>query len=57
MRVSIENELPPENKLVNTKIDKDGFCRNVQYLRRVGNLYFDGGVYVYYRPTHWFKQF
>jgi len=57
MWISIEIELPTEHKLVNTKIDKDGSCRNIQYLRRIGNLYFDGNDYVYYRPTHWFKQF
>jgi hypothetical protein len=25
----------------------------VQKLRREGRLYFTGGLYVYYQPTHW----
>jgi hypothetical protein len=38
-----------------TKIDDADGVRNVQPLKRSGNLWFfpDGGMYVYYVPTHW----
>lgn len=44
----------PEGVFLETKIhDADGE-RNHAYLKRQGNLYFmKGGMYVYYRPTHW----
>ena len=55
----IKNWLPidscPYGVFVWTKIhDKDG-SRNVQILKRSGNLFFtkNGGMYVYYSPTHW----
>lgn len=50
-------ELPPENEVVETKIDDSRGCRNQQELKRVGNLWFypDGSMYVYYNPTHWRK--
>lgn len=56
----------PEGVLIETKIDDGAGCRNVQQLRRQGNLWYTGaggtcaecgqskaGMYVYYRPTHW----
>lgn len=30
--------------------------RMVQKLRRQGNLFFAGDMYVYYAPTHWRKS-
>ena len=47
--------LPPENLVVETKIDDGKFIRNEQQLYRYGNLWFipDWNMYVYYTPTHW----
>jgi hypothetical protein len=47
--------LPPKNVVVWTKIHDDEGERNVQELKRSGNLWFvpDGSMYVYYKPTHW----
>lgn len=51
----ISVSLPPEGLIVETKIDDERGCRNQQYLKRSGNLWFlpDGSMYVYYTPTHW----
>jgi hypothetical protein len=48
-------ELPPEEVVVNTKIDDVRGCRNEGTLKRRGNLWWtpDGAMYVYYTPTHW----
>lgn len=45
----------PEGKLVFTAIIDDTGERMTQSLRRSGSLWFvsDGGMYVYYAPTHW----
>lgn len=47
--------LPPENLVVETKIDDERGCRNQKKLKRIGNLWYfpDGSMYVYYTPTHW----
>ena len=47
--------LPPENVVVETKIDDERGCRNQQKLKRIGNLWYfpDGSMDVYYTPTHW----
>lgn len=47
--------LPPNGKEVETKVDDEEGVRNVQTLKRNGNLWFlpDGSMYVYYAPTHW----
>lgn len=52
---SVQNISPPENLVVQTKIDDKDGIRNEAKLKRIGNLWFveDGSVYVYYRPTHW----
>lgn len=52
------NVLPKVGTVVDTKIDDEDGLRNEQPLKRGGtngNLWFfpDGGMYVYYRPTHW----
>jgi hypothetical protein len=51
----VEDQLPPEGEVVDTKIDDIGGARNHQRLIRQGRLYFfeDRSMYVYYRPTHW----
>lgn len=56
MWIKILDEKPPENVSVKTKIDDEHGCRNRQNLIRKGNLYFSDGMYVYYMPTHWFKD-
>ena len=46
----------PELEEVWTKIDDDHGERNVAKLTRRGRLWFtepNGGMYVYYSPTHW----
>ncbi len=47
--------LAPEGVEVATKLDDAQGVRNVQSLKRRGNLWFtpDEAMYVYYRPTHW----
>lgn len=51
--IPVSRELPPEGHLVETKIDDHHGERNVGKLRRQGRLWFAGGMYVYYEPTHW----
>lgn len=53
--ISVEDRLPEDGKIVETKIDDGKFIRNIQKLKRKGNLWFlpDGSMYVYYSPTHW----
>ena len=48
-------ETCPESAVVMTKIDDAQGERNVQTLKKQGNLFWtpDGAMYVYYRPTHW----
>jgi hypothetical protein len=54
---SVDRWTAPENEEVWTKIDDERGERNVAKLTRKGNLWFtdpyDGGMYVYYTPTHW----
>lgn len=51
----VSEVLPPENTVVETKIDDEKGVRNEQKLIRNGNLWFlpDKSMYVYYMPTHW----
>lgn len=53
--ISTAKLLPPEGKIVMTKIDDENGCRSEGRLQRQGKLWFapDGGMYVYYMPTHW----
>lgn len=46
-------ETMPEGREVWTRVLDAQGERMVQKLRRMGRLYFGGGVYVYYQPTHW----
>lgn len=52
---AVKDLLPPENVVVDTKIDELGVARNLQPLKRCENLWFtpDSRTYVYYVPTHW----
>jgi len=48
----------PENEEIWTKIDDSYGERNIAKLTRKGNLWFtepQGGMYVYYSPTHWHR--
>ena len=53
--IATSETLPPNGKLVETKIDDAQGERNVAKLKRCNGLWFipDGSMYVYYRPTHW----
>lgn len=53
--VPCKTSLPPNGVVVETKIDDEKGCRNVQKLQRQDNLWLhsDGSMYVYYTPTHW----
>lgn len=53
--ISVNDRLPPQYQVVQTKIDTADGVHNVQPLKRVGGLWFfeDGSMYVYYTPTHW----
>lgn len=52
---SVQEQLPPENEVVYTRIDDGLGIRNEAPLKRHGRLWFlqDGSMYVYYTPTHW----
>ena len=47
----------PSGIHVMTKIDDEKGCRNEAILKRGGNLWFSGDMYMYYRPTHWRSLF
>jgi hypothetical protein len=53
--IEISQQLPPQGKVVNTKIDDAKGCRNEAHLKLQRNLWWfpDGSMYVYYQPTHW----
>lgn len=53
--IKFSDQLPPEGKIVMTKIDDKDGIRNEQRLIRKGNLmwFTDMSMYVYYAPTHW----
>jgi len=57
MWTELTKEIPKTGEIVNTKIKDDKGERNIQPLKRQGNLWFlpDGSMYVYYTPTHWYK--
>ena len=46
-------ETAPEGVMVDTIIIDHAGERNHQPMKRQGNLWFAGSMYVYYRPTHW----
>ncbi|MCM1328392.1 MAG: hypothetical protein NC253_03040 [Ruminococcus sp.] len=50
-----KEKLPPENLIVDTKIDDEYGIRNEQKLVYCNNRWFlpDFSMYVYYKPTHW----
>lgn len=53
--VSVTKCLPPQGVTVETKIDDEKGCRNVQTLKFIRNLWWfpDMSMYIYYSPTHW----
>lgn len=55
MWISVKDNPPMREIIVETKVDDDKGCRNFANLKLVGNLWFvpDGSTYVYYEPTHW----
>lgn len=56
--ISTSEQLPPENQIVDTKIDDEKGVRNEQELVYSHNLWFlpDKSMYVYYTPTHWRRK-
>ena len=51
----INQEHPPINKWIKTKIEDEHGTRNEQYLKFDGKLWWmDADIYVYYTPTHWY---
>lgn len=46
---------PPEETVIDTKIDDEKGVRNHQHLVWRGGIWWvaDGRTYVYYSPTHW----
>ena len=46
-------ETAPEGIPVMTKIHDGAGSLNEQVMTRKGRLWFAGGMYVYYAPTHW----
>lgn len=55
---STADELPPDGKIVHTKLHDSTGVRNEQLLKRQGNLWvFDDGLtHIYYTPTHWREE-
>jgi hypothetical protein len=53
--IRVNERLPAEGVLVETKISDKQSERNLQVLQRRKNLWFhpEGTMYVYYTPTHW----
>lgn len=53
--IRTSEQLPPEEEVVETKIDDQNGCTNLQVLIRIGRLWFlpNRAMYVYYTPTHW----
>ena len=53
--VETKTTLPPQGKIVETKLEDSKGLRNIQCLYRRGNLWFipKSNMYVYYTPTHW----
>jgi hypothetical protein len=53
--IRLQDQLPPDKALVETKIDDERGCRNEQQLQLHNNLWWhpDMSMYVYYTPTHW----
>lgn len=43
----------PENVELTTAIIENGEERNIEKLTKRGNLWWSGGMYIYYTPTHY----
>lgn len=55
MWIKCKDQLPPNEVVVETKIDDEKGCRNIAELQICNNLWWveDMLMYVYYSPTHW----
>lgn len=53
--INVRDQIPPQNMVVDTKIDDKDGVRNHQLLKLNGKLWYfkDDSMYVYYCPTHW----
>lgn len=53
--IKVSELTPPENVIIETKIDNEDGCRNIQKLIYKYNLWFlsDKNIHVYYTLTHW----
>ena len=53
--INLTDQLPPENYVVETKVDAAGVSTNRFHLLRVGNVFKmpDRDMPVSYQPTHW----
>lgn len=53
--IATSEQLPPENQIVDTKVEDEKGLRNEQQLIFSNNLWWlpDKSMYVYYTPTHW----
>lgn len=56
--IKTAHRIPPDGKVVMTKIEDHNGVRNEQELKRIKNLWWfpDGSMYVYYNPTHWLED-
>lgn len=53
--ISVSEEKPPQNTVVDTKVDDKDGIRNEQKLQLKSRMWWhpDGSIFVYYTPTHW----
>ena len=53
--VLCSEQLPASDIVVDTKVDDEKGCRNMQTLKLHSGLWFfpDMSMYIYYTPTHW----
>ena len=53
--ISVEQLLPEDGRVVETKVEDENGCGNERQLKRDGRMWFDprDSTYVYYTPTHW----
>jgi len=56
--VKVSDRLPPQNKIVRTKIDEGVRVRDEAKLIRKESLWWlpDESMYVYFTPTHWLDE-
>ena len=56
--IKVSDRLPPENKIVKTKVHKYGMVSNESKLVRKGSLWWlpNKSIFVYFTPTHWLDE-